>query len=32
VEDIAWEVTMRMINGFDHVIFPTQTQQQAFSP
>jgi glycosyltransferase involved in cell wall biosynthesis len=30
VEDIAWEVTMRMINGFDHVIFPTQTQQQAF--
>jgi 1,2-diacylglycerol 3-alpha-glucosyltransferase len=30
VEDITWEVTMRMINGFDHVIFPTQTQQQAF--
>jgi 1,2-diacylglycerol 3-alpha-glucosyltransferase len=30
VEDIAWEVTMRMINGFDHVIFPTRTQQQAF--
>ncbi|MFN2218638.1 MAG: glycosyltransferase [Anaerolineae bacterium] len=30
VEDIAWDVTMRMINGFDHVIFPTQTQQQAF--
>jgi 1,2-diacylglycerol 3-alpha-glucosyltransferase len=30
VEDIAWEVTLRMINGFDHVIFPTRTQQQAF--
>jgi 1,2-diacylglycerol 3-alpha-glucosyltransferase len=30
VEDITWEVTMRMINGFDHVIFPTRTQQQAF--
>ena len=30
VEDIAWEVTIRMINGFDHVIFPTRTQQQAF--
>jgi 1,2-diacylglycerol 3-alpha-glucosyltransferase len=30
VEDIAWEFTMRMINGFDHVIFPTRTQQQAF--
>jgi glycosyltransferase involved in cell wall biosynthesis len=31
VEDIAWEVTMRMINGFDHVIFPTRSQQQAFA-
>jgi 1,2-diacylglycerol 3-alpha-glucosyltransferase len=30
IEDIAWEVTIRMVNGFDHVIFPTQTQQQAF--
>ncbi|MEJ2208202.1 MAG: glycosyltransferase [Anaerolineae bacterium] len=30
VEDITWEVTLRMINGFDHVIFPTRTQQQAF--
>jgi len=30
IEDITWEVTMRMINGFDHVIFPTRTQQQAF--
>jgi 1,2-diacylglycerol 3-alpha-glucosyltransferase len=30
VEDIAWDYTMRMMNGFDHVIFPTRTQQQAF--
>jgi glycosyltransferase involved in cell wall biosynthesis len=30
VEDIAWEITIRMLNGFDHVIFPTQTQQRAF--
>jgi glycosyltransferase involved in cell wall biosynthesis len=30
VEDIAWEVSIRMLNGFDHAIFPTQTQQQAF--
>jgi glycosyltransferase involved in cell wall biosynthesis len=30
VEDIAWEITIRMLNGFDHVIFPTQTQQQEF--
>jgi 1,2-diacylglycerol 3-alpha-glucosyltransferase len=30
IEDLTWEVTMRMINGFDHVIFPTRTQQQAF--
>jgi glycosyltransferase involved in cell wall biosynthesis len=30
VEDIAWEVTIRMLNGFDHVVFPTQTQQRAF--
>ena len=30
VEDIAWEVSIRMLNGFGHVIFPTQTQQQAF--
>ena len=30
LEDITWEFTMRMINGFDHVIFPTRTQQQAF--
>ena len=30
VEDIAWEVTIRMINGFDHVVFPTRTQKRAF--
>lgn len=30
IEDITWEVTIRLINAFDHVIFPTQTQQQAF--
>jgi 1,2-diacylglycerol 3-alpha-glucosyltransferase len=30
VEDVAWDYTMRMMNGFDHVIFPTRTQQQAF--
>ena len=30
IEEIAWEFTIRMINGFDHVIFPTRTQQQAF--
>lgn len=30
IEDVAWEITIRMINGFDHVIFPTETQQRAF--
>lgn len=30
LEEITWEVTIRLINGFDHVIFPTETQQQAF--
>jgi 1,2-diacylglycerol 3-alpha-glucosyltransferase len=30
VENVTWEYTMRMINSFDHVIFPTQTQQQTF--
>ena len=30
IEGIAWEYTIRMINAFDHVIFPTRTQQQAF--
>jgi glycosyltransferase involved in cell wall biosynthesis len=30
IEDITWEYTIRMINGFDHVVFPTRTQQRAF--
>ena len=30
IEDIAWEISIRMLNGFDHVIFPTETQQRAF--
>lgn len=30
LEEVTWEVTMRIINGFDHVIFPTRTQKQAF--
>lgn len=30
LEGITWEFSMRMINCFDHVIFPTQTQRQAF--
>jgi len=30
VENITWELTLRMIHGFDHVVFPTQLQRQAF--
>jgi 1,2-diacylglycerol 3-alpha-glucosyltransferase len=30
LEDITWEFSLRMINSFDHVIFPSRTQQQAF--
>lgn len=30
LEEIAWEYSIRMINDFDHVIFPTRTQQRAF--
>jgi glycosyltransferase involved in cell wall biosynthesis len=30
LEDITWEYTIRVINNFNHVIFPTRTQQQAF--
>jgi glycosyltransferase involved in cell wall biosynthesis len=30
LEDLTWEVTLRMINGFDHVVFPTVTQQSLF--
>lgn len=30
LEDIAWDVTMRTINEFDHIVFPTATQQELF--
>jgi 1,2-diacylglycerol 3-alpha-glucosyltransferase len=30
LEGITWKYTIRMINGFNHVIFPTQTQRRAF--
>lgn len=30
LEEITWQYTIRMVNGFDHVIFPTRTQQSAF--
>jgi glycosyltransferase involved in cell wall biosynthesis len=30
LEDITWEVVLRVINDFDHVVFPTHTQQQLF--
>lgn len=30
LEDITWEYTIRVINNFNHVIFPTRTQQQEF--
>jgi 1,2-diacylglycerol 3-alpha-glucosyltransferase len=30
IENIAWEYSIRMINLYDHVTFPTQTQQKAF--
>jgi glycosyltransferase involved in cell wall biosynthesis len=30
LENVTWEYTIRIINGFDHVVFPTRTQQQAF--
>jgi glycosyltransferase involved in cell wall biosynthesis len=31
IENITWDVTLRMINGFDHVVFPTTTQQGMFN-
>jgi 1,2-diacylglycerol 3-alpha-glucosyltransferase len=31
VSNIAWEYTLRMINGFDHIIFPSKAQQMAFT-
>ncbi|MGC9334135.1 MAG: glycosyltransferase [Anaerolineae bacterium] len=30
LEEITWQYSIRIINGFDHVIFPTKTQQNAF--
>jgi glycosyltransferase involved in cell wall biosynthesis len=30
VENIAWELSLHLLNGFDHVVFPTETQRQAF--
>jgi len=30
VEDITWDVTLRMMHGFDHIIFPTGTQRSLF--
>lgn len=30
LEGITWEYTIRMMNGFNHVIFPTQTLRCAF--
>ena len=30
VEDITWDVTLRMMHDFDHIIFPTGTQRSLF--
>lgn len=30
LEDLTWGITLRMINAFDHVVFPTVTQQSLF--
>jgi 1,2-diacylglycerol 3-alpha-glucosyltransferase len=30
VQDVTWDLGLRIINGFDHVIFPSQTQRKAF--
>lgn len=30
VQEITWGYTIRMINGFNHVIFPTETQRRTF--
>ena len=30
LEEITWQYTIRMVNGFDHVVFPTKTQERAF--
>jgi glycosyltransferase involved in cell wall biosynthesis len=30
LKEITWQYTIRMVNGFDHVVFPTKTQERAF--
>jgi glycosyltransferase involved in cell wall biosynthesis len=30
VEEVAWGITVRMINGFDRVVFPSATQEGMF--
>ncbi len=30
IENLTWEYSIRMINRFDHVTFPTESQQEAF--
>lgn len=30
IENITWDVTLRMINGFDQVVFPTRTHEERF--
>jgi 1,2-diacylglycerol 3-alpha-glucosyltransferase len=30
VEEITWDFTLRMMSGFDHIIFPTGTQRSLF--
>lgn len=30
VEGITWDVTLRLMSGFDHIIFPTGTQRSLF--
>jgi 1,2-diacylglycerol 3-alpha-glucosyltransferase len=30
VENITWELSLHILNGFDHVVFPSETQRKAF--
>jgi glycosyltransferase involved in cell wall biosynthesis len=30
VENATWELSLRLVNGFDHVVFPSETQRRAF--
>jgi glycosyltransferase involved in cell wall biosynthesis len=30
VENVTWDLSLRLVNSFDHVIFPSETQRQAF--